>query len=273
MKILLTRCCLFIGLVLILINIIGLFKSMRNKAIFKNDETFFINDITIRLNALDDAIQKMDDETDRDFALRMNEMVHNAIAHYWNENAAKKYYGTVPIWENYILYFFHFFKPESFTLYEFCNYEKALERGIGLCSQHAIILSEILREQGIQAQIVHLGGHIVVRVEVEKNIWHIFDPDYGIAIPKDIFTIEQNPENIKKYYYPAIQNIRKPKKKILSHLVSIYGKKDNRLFRNGMRDYLPRMYVVELLSYSAIWIIPVIFMIPALIVLLKKGRI
>jgi hypothetical protein len=38
------------------------------------------------------------------------------------------------------------------------------------------------------------------RVNEKSNIWWVVDPDYGVIIPYDIKTIEENPTMSKKYY-------------------------------------------------------------------------
>ena len=50
----------------------------------------------------------------------------------------------------------------------------------------------IAREQGIDARIVTLNGHVVATAEVAPGYWHIFDPDLGVHIAASLKTAEQN---------------------------------------------------------------------------------
>ena len=63
------------------------------------------------------------------------------IAHYWRDEGINKYYLRIPFWENYLLYIASYIDPEEYLKYEFYDYRRAIERGVGLCSQQAIIVS------------------------------------------------------------------------------------------------------------------------------------
>ena len=61
-----------------------------------------------------------------------------------NPNLHKQQDEGIPIYENYLLFIASYRYPDEYLKYEFVDYRKAIERGIGLCSQQAIIVSEIL---------------------------------------------------------------------------------------------------------------------------------
>ncbi|MBA1330248.1 hypothetical protein QQ73_03385, partial [Candidatus Endoriftia persephone str. Guaymas] len=42
--------------------------------------------------------------------------------------------------------------------------------------------------------------------------WWILDPDYGVVIPHDLRTLEQQPELVSEYYAPSILNCSPPLK-------------------------------------------------------------
>ena len=175
-----------VGITLLNLNIFGLLISLRNTDIYTETEVLFKDDITLSRKEVKNGIIRKANESDKEYVYRINKIINKGTAHYWKNEGIKKYNLRVPIWENYLLHFNYFNKK-----YEYSNYKKAIERGVGLCSQQAIIVTGILNDNGINAQIIGLSGHVVLRTEVENNIWYIVDPDYGIIIPYDIFEIEK----------------------------------------------------------------------------------
>lgn len=80
----------------------------------------------------------------------------------------------------------------KFTV-EFCSPEKALARGYGYCSQRALILQNILRANGIQAQATDLSGHVVCTARIDgKEV--LLDADYGLASPYSLEAFHERPE-------------------------------------------------------------------------------
>ena len=82
-----------LGIVLLVINIYGLFKSLRNPEIYTEEKTLRnrISDITIKYPQIKDSLIRKDHESDKDFAIRINKVVNNGFAHYWKEAGITKY--------------------------------------------------------------------------------------------------------------------------------------------------------------------------------------
>lgn len=242
------------GLVIFLINIYGLAVSMRTKEI----ETRLSYSEVIKES------KQREKETRADYLCRLNNLVHNGTIHYWNDEGIKEYNLTVPIWENYLLYAASYVKPEIYKKYEFVDYKKALDRGVGLCSQRAQILLGMLNEEGIDAQIVGLQGHVVVRAMDENNNGYILDPDYGVSMPLKIESISNQPELVASYYNN-------------DELVKIYGGKYSIYSGSaGIYAYHPNTYkifYIEEVSYILKWIIPLVLALPFSIELYKLYRV
>ncbi|VAW12781.1 hypothetical protein MNBD_BACTEROID01-544, partial [hydrothermal vent metagenome] len=117
------------GLFLLSINIFGLFKSMRNPALYTEEKTSRVNDVTIKWEDAKKAIARKPDESDKDFALRINDVVSKSMSHYWKKEGLKKYYMQVPVWENYILYTSSLFKKDKAYEFKENKYIRNLERG------------------------------------------------------------------------------------------------------------------------------------------------
>jgi hypothetical protein len=246
-----------LGLILLAINFVGLFKSLRNEELYSEQNSSRINDVTIRLEDAKKQIVRKKGESDKEFAIRINDVVSKSMSHYWKREDAKKYNMRVPVWENYILYLTGCFKKDN--RYEYINYKKSLERGVGLCSSHSIVVKGILLRNGIDAQLWDIAGHVVVRAKVSGNEWYILDPDYGLVVPFDIEAIEANPEIVRPTYANLADLYRKdyPDPYTTDHVVEIYGKSGNHIYTYNAG--------FEKFSYIAIWIIPLLLMLPLIL--------
>lgn len=257
-----------LGLLLIILNISGLSKTMRNSDIYTEEITLRnrINDITIKYPDILELLERKDGESNMKFSIRINKVVNKGFAHYWKREGIDKYYLRVPIWENYLLFFASYVNPKRYERYEFSNYKKNLERGVGLCSAHSIIVKGILMENGMKAELLDLGGrHVVVRAEINDSITYILDPDYGIVVPCDTAAVQANPELARKpysemadlYYPDAIDPYT------TDFIVEIFGSYKNIYTVDNTFEYV---------TYWAIWIIPFLLMLPFGFEFLKKNN-
>lgn len=245
------------GVFLLTINIYGLFRSMRNNDLYSETNTGRLKDITIKLKDSKRELKRKPGESDKEFAIRANDVVSKSMMHYWKDEGIKKYNLRVPLWENYVLWLRNSFREDS--RYEFLNFKKDLERGVGLCSTHSIVLKGVLLDNGIDAALWDIAGHVVVRARVSQNEWYILDPDFGLVVPHDIKEIEENPEIVR----PSYANMAKLYKPdyddpyTTDHVVEIYGREGNHIYSDSP--------AFEKISYVLIWLIPIILIIPFLI--------
>lgn len=247
-----------IGAFLLSLNIVGLFKTMRNPAVHDEEITRRnrINDISIPYPEIKKLLVKQEGESDKDFAIRINTVVKDGFIHYWKKEGIDKYYLRVPPWENYLLWIASYVNPKRYERYEFTDYRKNLERGAGLCSTHSTIVKGVLNDHGIEADLLDIWGHVVVRAEVDKGEWYMLDPDYGIVVPHDTAAIHADPEIVRPYYAELASQYYEDAidPYTTDHLVKIYGRHGNKIYR----VYNPW----EKVFYRLIWIIPVALMAP-----------
>jgi hypothetical protein len=251
------------GLILLIINFSGLFMSMRNPELYTETNTGRINDVTIWLEDAKKQIVRKDGETDKAFAVRINDVVSRSMMHYYKKEGEKKYNLRVPVWENWPLWLKGCFSDDK--RYEFAQYKKNLERGVGLCSTHSVVVKGILLDNGINASLWDIAGHVIVRAEVDKNEWWILDPDYGLVVEHDIPEIEADPELVRPAY-AEMAKLYKPDYDdpyTTDHVVEIYEKEGNHIYDLN----LP----LEKAMYAAKWIIPFLLILPFLLIKLKKG--
>lgn len=252
-----------IGVILFAINIGGIFIPLRNEQIYIEKGTAFEDDIVL---TEDELWKEIDTDTSdiSSYVTHLNFSVNRGVAHYWRDEGVDKYRLRIPIYENYFLYAASWIYPSVFQKYEFSHYKKAIERGVGLCSEHAIIISEILKEKGIDSKIIGLDGHVVAMALINKSDdqWWILDADYGVVIPHGIDEIEHNPSMIEPYYAQAGYD-----SVLINVLVDIYQAKGNKVV-NGVREYDWRLrsyslrYYLESVTYFLKWMLPLLMLFP-----------
>ena len=257
---------LYSGLLLLAINIYGLFMSLRNPAIYSEEKTLHnrLKDITIKYPEIKEMLKRKEHESNINFGVRINKVVNDGFVHYWKPEGTDKYHLRVPAWENYLLYLASYINPDKYKRYEFSNYKKNLERGVGLCSTHSTIVKGVLLDNGIKAELLDIGKHhVVVRAELNDTATYILDPDFGIVVPFDTLAISKDPEIVRApyanmsslYYSDAIDPYT------TDIMVDIFGKKKYVYsVENWFEDF----------SVSAKWIIPLLLVLPFFLSLLKK---
>ena len=251
-----------LGILLLLINVYGLLRSMRHPDLYTEENTGRLNDVTIKLEDAKRQLVRQAGESDREFALRINDVVSKSMSHYFKNEGKKKYNLRVPLRENYVLFIVNSFKEDD--RYEFKNYRKGLERGVGLCSSHSIVVKGVLLDNGIEAHLWDIAGHVVVRARVSEDAWYILDPDYGLYVPHDIAEIEADPE-ITRPSYANLSDLYKPDYDdpyTTDKIVELYGKEGNHIYTYDAR--------FENFSYIAKWVLPFLLILPFFIKILRK---
>lgn len=249
------------GLILLGFNITGLFKSLRNEELY-SEVTPYKDDISVRFDNVKKQLHRMSNENDEDYALRMTMLINNSMAHYWRDEGIKKYHMLVPVWENYLLWLKQ--KVTGDKKYEFRDYKKVIERGVGICSQPCIALQNLLISKGIEADLWDIKGHIVVDAKFSDGLRYTLDPDYGQYVPFGMEAIQANPELVREWYADQ-DDVYAPHLKEHKHtndIVKMYEKDGNHIYfmKEGFEDF----------SYVAIWIIPFLLCLPYLFVSIRK---
>jgi len=233
------------GFLIICLNISGLLVSLRPKGYKKLSNTIF------------SEVIKTENESPMAFWNRALYIVYdNMIFCNINENDIKTYRLRIPAWENWILFLLQTIKRE-YKIYEFISYEKALERGSGLCSQFSLCYAAILNNAGFDAKILPLGDHVVVYVSKTEpqGIEIIADPYFNTLIPYSYRDVKGNPSLIDDHYegnasLKCIEQLRN------SYMNSPYQPV-------SIKDYVGwKSYYFEPISYMLKWLIPVALMLP-----------
>jgi hypothetical protein len=248
-----------LGLGLLALNVSGLQSSLRNPGIFQENNCYFPNDIRLSESELRARL----DEPLRDrrtYVADATRAINAGIAHYWNDEGIDKYRLRVPPNENFLLFAASWVLPRRFTKYEFYDADRAIERGVGLCSQHAIIEQEMLGRRGVEARIIGLNGHVLLEANVaepgQPQEWWLLDPDYGVVLPHSLQAVEQRPELASSLYREAGHDETE-----VAHVTNLFASRDNVTVERASGRLL-----LERMSYALIWFIP------AALILVAKGN-
>jgi hypothetical protein len=251
-----------IGLILLGINIYGLFQSLRNNDLY-TETTPYKKDISIHFDEARRLWHRGKNESEKNFALRSSKLINRTMAHYWKDEGIRKYNMLIPLWENYILRIRQWISGDK--KYEFRNYKKAMERGVGICSQPCIALQYLLKHNRIKADLWDLKGHVVVEVTFSDGTKYLLDPDYGQYVPYGMDQIQENPELVREYYINQnnIYADHVKDHKTTDDIVRLYEKGGNHIY------YMKKSF--EDISYMLIWIIPLLLMSPYAYKIYKKA--
>jgi len=244
-----------IGLLLLVLNLAGLFIPLRNPALYKEPRRY--QGTTLTEEQVQEAGARRNEPIES-YVVRLNNAVRQGTVHYWDDDGINKYRLRVPPWENYLLFIAGYLKPNEYRKYEYCNYAKAISRGVGFCSQRAIIVSEILKENGVDSRIIGLEDHVVAMAQVDQgnDVWWVVDPDFGVVIDHDIDAINKTPEIIKSSYAAAGYD-----EETIGNLLRTYGASYHTY--RGVKEYRTwKVYYFERLSYLLTWIIPILLIYP-----------
>lgn len=252
-----------IGCLLMALNLAGLALTMRPADLAQAG--LAPGDLRLSHAELLAQVPRRPGEPGRAYIYRLTTALSDGMAHYWGESV-DRYRLRVPAWENYLLYAASFVRPDLYRKYEFARPDKAMERGVGLCSQQSVILATLLRREGLDAQLQHLEGHVVVRVRDEAGRTFLADADYGTVIPHEIAVVERRPELVRRFYDAA-----RTRPSDIAALVAIYGAPGNR--ESTVHDYFyGKLIWAERLAYALKWLIPLLLAAPLLLALAGRLR-
>lgn len=159
-----------------------------------------------------DDLRRKPDESEQDFIMRMNHYVYTRTNHWFmglndDTHTDPSYISSlsVPFIYNPLIYarqLFFFLKSKDFRL-EFQNARSALLRGYGFCSQRALIVTDILHDNNIDADTISINGHVIATAKItdegtQKDF--VLDPDYDVAIPFSLEYTQNNTNILNKYY-------------------------------------------------------------------------
>jgi hypothetical protein len=246
-----------VGCVLLLINAIGLTTGIRSNMLANETATYFVDDLSLSEDEFYAQLAVLDANDRHAYFIALTKLVSQGILHYWQPAGMDKYNIRLPWTENYVLRTLSYINPKFFAMYEFQDYHRALARGIGLCSQHAIIESGILQEKGIPARLIELQGHVILTAQVDEGQWWVLDPDYGLVIPMSLDAAQEHASEVAQRYGEAGFSDYDVDK-----VEEWFATRDNILYEGGAQTYMPLIWLTERISYVVKWVFPFLLMLP-----------
>jgi len=250
------------GLLLLSINLYGLFTDIRKGNLDQvNPELLrFKNDDYLSYSSSIKKLEALEHEDPFDYAHKANKLVQQSLTHIeWNKVNAAEFRQLIPIWENYLLYFVGIFSDlPQYERYHFVDYNRSLERGVGICGDASMVLSQILDKKGIDNQIISYQGHVITQARFNNNII-LLDPDFGVELDMSLEELVADPSNAYAYYRNAGYSEREARS-----LVKIYGTKHT-VF-DDVYAFMPKRFLFEHVSYVLKWLIPAILILISLFI-------
>jgi hypothetical protein len=274
------RILFIFGIILACINVSGFFLPLRSPDVYQlNNGTNFQIDLTeqqVWVVAQNTSLER------KQYLIEVNSAIHRGVAQYWGDKdclingkndscidpeGIEKFHLRVPIYENYILFGMSYIFPEHFLKYFFTDYQKALERGIGVCDEHTIILDGILKSKNIESRMIDTPHHFfeIALADPQTNEWWILDPDYGVVIPYSLEQVQKTPELIRRGYLEEGYS-----NETINYIVNNVYQNHEIKIHSDISDYSTKLYPFERLSYILIWVIPLICILPFTIGILHK---
>lgn len=248
---------------LLAVNVFGVTQSLRSPKIDPDTwepgmTTHGEDDVKLTFSEALELIDAYEGKDARTLVRAYLSIVTDAMGHSWQQELAAVHNIRVPIWENYILWFFGGVS-ERFYMYAFADSQKALERGVGICSHLSLVLVDLLSANDIDAKLVGLDGHVVVTARVGDEEWHVLDPDYGVYIPYSLSDLERSPDIVRKYYSPRLGKTFGVHRghQITEDVVGFYRADGNALTDPSSSTYYERLTRTEVLLYQSKWLFPV----------------
>jgi len=180
-----------------------------------------------------DAAFKQDNETIESYVERLTSLVSRRMLFIDPK------YAKPTIFENWILWAY----SQYLGKYEWTDTKKAGRLGGGFCSQHAIVLNNILRSQGIESRILSLNGHVLNEVLINEK-WRVYDPMFNIVFNASLKQLESNPERVYQVYTKG--GLSENEAKQYQHIFST--DEDNHYFETS-RHYSWRKSLIEEASF------------------------
>jgi len=238
-----------LGVFLLTLNIYGEFVSLRNPKI--NNGIMYFNVFRKPQESPEQVFKQIDkgqNESSKEYAYRLTELVYAATVHKWEDVLDyTEYNHQVPPHENYLLWALSYLNPATYRFYQYCDPYKAIERGVMICSQATEVMVNLWKKTGLDARNMVLDGHVIAEAQVdrEKDTWWILDADFGVVLEHDINTLQEHPEIVVEKYTDAGYDLQTAKM-----IAEFYGKEGNYVQSN------PGICRVEERLYKWKWYLP-----------------
>jgi hypothetical protein len=257
-----------VGIVLLVINLYGLNNDIR-PANLSNAPMRFENDLTIDFTNVLSELNQRTNEANHEYAIRVTKVISGALAHikWGNETDTSKYHQLIPIWENYFLYFMgRFSSIPEYEKYHYADYKRSLKRGIGICGDASMIMSQVLNQVGIDNKIIAFPGHVIISAQVNEGSNLLFDPDFGVVMPVDLGNVAASSNAIIKAYSEQGYSVAEAE-----YIANVYS--NNYSEWDGVQHFITKKYYFEHIAYFLKWPMPITFVLLGIFLFRRKKQV
>lgn len=253
------------------LNFYGLSQELRRPGLGIDDHSQ-LRFLPERVWAYEESIGRLDQLSQLDskdeIVYAANQIIHDSLVHVdWLRVDPNEYRQLIPPWENYFLFVIGRFSGlPQFERYHFSDYRRSIERGIGICGDFSMVLSQVLALHDIPSKIVSFDGHVVVEYVTQAGVPIILDPDFGVVVKLSHLELEDRMKKVKRTYLDAGYT-----KSEVDYLFEIYTK--NYTLFNDTYDFMSKRYIFERVSYALKWVLPIgmiVFSVIGLWILRKR---
>lgn len=235
-----------LGLILMFVNLVGLFYRVHIEEEHPFIPTREINTRTLDEKSFWSAANKRLDESSKSYTDRLTLLVNDRLINIDS-------YNTRPtLFENWLYFIYVHLRYGGRA--EYVDPGVAVRVGGGLCSQHAILMHQILKLNNINSRILALDGHVVNEVQVGINSqWLVYDADYGVITNSTLRLLEERPDILRLLYHGKAEALE-----IEETIVNSFISHNDNVHFLSVFSFQPEMALVEKISYFAIWLIPIV---------------
>lgn len=247
-----SRLFIVIAIMLFAINFYGFTQTLQPDGLTPDVLRFKENDLKLTTEEFKAQVNKLPGEADDEYLTRLTTVIADGIAHvHWEKFDPDTFHQRVPIWENFLLYFMGIASniPE-FERYHFTIPKKSIERGIGLCGDASMLMSETLKDMGIENTIITVPGHVMVQTNINGKK-RLLDPDFGVALSEGAEYYKSYPDELVSAYEDA--GYFNNGELLIRRGFANSGYKE----WQGAEHFVTKKYYFERVSYILKWLIPV----------------
>ncbi len=244
---------LLVGLGLLISAIYGQITGIRVAERVAVSDLRFENDLSLSAEETMEQLKRLPNESDAAFVQRSTLTIQAGLAHLdrWYDHNPEHYNQLIPFSENPLLNLLGRYSGlPQIERYHFSDYKRTIDRGIGLCGDHAIVLSSVLDENGIDNVLLSArgGGHIVVEVTDKSDAQGIYDADFGVSMPSLTQSSMTDPSVVQAYSEAGYSS------RELLAIQKIYS--ENFLQFDSVYHFMAKRFIFERLSYVFKWLFP-----------------
>lgn len=254
----------FVGIAICLLslNLYGLTQPLRSEELVNYRDLQSRHGPQLGCAALEDLSKQQASIDRREFAIKATRIVSRVIVFSLPGNRLElaRLHHIVPPEKNYLLWLASWTRPHPFSRMEYFQWRRGAARGVGACSQAAMVLCNYLNSHGFDCDVVGLDGHVVTRLnpETDPDAPLVLDPDQGIAFAHSLKSLQQQPEIVRNRYLKNARTNATERhaywNQHAQHLAAAYSADGNRVYKDA-REYFGYATLVDQ-SRLLKWIFP-----------------